>query len=75
MDIFIQDKYLLPGVDIDLKFTKSPTQFHLLGGTVLKRVRVAIICAQLLIRKVKVNLTVALAHVEELQKISLPNIL
>ena len=68
VDIFMQDKYLLPGVDIDLKFTKSPTQFHLLGGTILRRTEVAIINAQLLARKVKVNLVVGLAHVEELQK-------
>ena len=68
MDIFMQDKYLLPGVDIDLKFTKSPTQFHLLGGTALKRVRVEIISALLLVRSVKVNAGVSLAHIEELQK-------
>ena len=68
VDIFMQDKYLLPGVDIDLKFTKSPTQFHLLGGTALKRVRVEIISALLLVRSVKVNPGVSLAHIEELQK-------
>ena len=58
VDIFMQDKYLLPGIDIDLKFTKSPTQFHLLGGTILRRTEVAIINARLLVRKVKVNPTV-----------------
>ena len=68
VDIFMQDKYLLPGVDNDLKFTKSPTQFHLLGGTIFKRVRVEIISAQLLVRKVKVNPAVTLAHIEEHQK-------
>ena len=68
VDIFMQDKYLLPGVDINLKFTKSPTQFHLLGGADLKRARFAIIDARLLVRKVKVNPIVGLAHVEELQK-------
>ena len=64
----MQDKYLLPGVDIDLKFTKSPTRFHLLGGTVLRRVQVEIIGALLLVRNVKVNPDVSLAHIEELQK-------
>ncbi len=68
VDIFMQDKYLLPGVDIDLKFTKSPTRFHLLGGTVLRRVQVEIIGALLLVRNVKVNPDVSLAHIEELQK-------
>ena len=68
VDIFMQDKYLLPGVDIDLKFTKSPTPFHLLGGTILRRTEVAIINSQLLVRKVNVNPAVGLAHVEELQK-------
>ena len=68
VDIFMQDKYLLPGVDIDLKFTKSPTRFHLLGGAVLRRVQVEIIGALLLVRNVKVNPDVSLAHIEELQK-------
>ena len=68
VDIFMQDKYLLPGVDIDLKFTQSPTRFHLLGGAVLRRVQVEIIGALLLVRNVKVNPDVSLAHIEELQK-------
>ena len=66
IDIVMQDKYLLPGVDIDLKFTKSPTPFQLLGGTILRRTEVAIINAQLLVRKVNVNPAIGLAHVEEL---------
>lgn len=68
VDIFMQDKYLPPGVDIDLKFTKSPTPFHLLGGPVVGNTEVAIIGAQLHIRKVNVNPAIGLLHVEELQK-------
>ena len=67
VDIFMQDKYLQPGVDIDLKFIRSNGAFHLMGDNV-GGFKVTIEEASLHVRKVKINPTVSLEHAEELQK-------
>ena len=67
VDIFLQDKFLLPGVDIDLKFVRSSGAFHLMGDDVTG-FKIVILDASLHVRKVKVNPTVALEHAETLQK-------
>ena len=67
VDIFMQDKYLLPGVDIDLKFIRSNGAFHLMADNAAG-FKVIIEEASLHVRKVKINPTVALEHAQELQK-------
>ena len=67
VDIFMQDKYLLPGVDIDLKFVRSNGAFHLMADNVAG-FKVIIEEASLHVRKVKINPTVALELAQELQK-------
>ena len=67
VDIFMQDKYILPGADIDLKFIRSNGAFHLMGDNI-RGSKVTIEEANLHVRKVKIKPTVALEHAEELQK-------
>ena len=66
--VFImQDKYLLPGVDVDLKFIRSNGASHLMADNAAG-FKVMIEEVSLHVRKVKINPTVALGHAEELQK-------
>ena len=67
VDIFMQDKYLLPGVDIYLKFIRSNRVSHLTDDTT-GGFKVTIEEASLHVRKVKINPTASLEHAEELQK-------
>ena len=59
-DIFQQDRYLLSGVDMHLRFIRSSTAFHMMVDT--EDVKVAIVAATLHARKVSVNPALALAH-------------
>jgi len=67
VDIFQQDKYLLNGVDMNLRFTRTAKEFHLLADDVTKY-KTNITDAVLFIRKVKVNPTLALQHQQTLLK-------
>ena len=67
VDIVMQDKYLLPGVDINLKFIRSNGAFHLMGDNI-RGFKVTTEEASLQVRKVKINPTVSLENAEELQK-------
>jgi hypothetical protein len=59
-DIFQQDRYLLNGVDMQLKLIRSSPSFHLMGD---EDVCMTIIQdAALYVRKVKLNPTITLAH-------------
>ena len=65
VDIFQQDRYLLPGIDMALRFTRSPKAFHLMGADV-KGFKTVIVEAALHVRKVKINPTIALEHARTL---------
>ena len=67
VDIFQQDKYLLSGVDLSLKFTRSPTAFHLMTDDA-SAYKVDILEAALHVRKVKINPSIALDHAKTLQQ-------
>ena len=66
-DIFFQDKHLLNGVDVKLKFIRSSDAFCLMApnGSDFK---VKIVDASVFIRKVKVSSAVMLGHVKALEK-------
>ena len=63
-DIFFQDRYIINGVNVKIKLIRSRDSFSLMGsGTVHK---VVIKNAVLLIRKVKLNSSVFMAHAQTL---------
>ena len=67
VDIFQQDRYLLPGIDLALRFTRSPKTFHLMGPDVTG-FKAVITEAALHVRKVKINPTIALQHARTLDR-------
>ena len=62
LDLFCQSKYLLPGVDVRLKLTRSKKTFFLLTDGAEKGVKNLIEEAVLYVRRVKVSPSVLLGH-------------
>ena len=67
VDIFQQDKYLLNGVDLDIKFTRSNPAFHLMTADAAA-FKLHILDATLDVRKVKINPVISLEHNKTLQQ-------
>lgn len=67
VDIFQQDKYLLNGVDISLKFTRANKAFTLMSDNA-DHYRIIITDAALYIRKVRINPAISLEHNKTLQQ-------
>jgi hypothetical protein len=62
-DLFCQNKYLLNGVQMVVKFYRAPNKFALMTSTTDTTIyKIKITEATLLVRKVKVNPAVVLAH-------------
>jgi hypothetical protein len=53
VDVFQQDRYLLPGVDMSLKLTRSPSAFHLMSDA--NDYKLVILDACIKIRRVKLS--------------------
>ena len=62
LDLFGQSKYLLPGVDVRIKLTRSKSNFQLLTDATEKGVKTVIEEAVLYVRRVKVTPSVLLGH-------------
>ena len=67
IDVFQQDKYLLNGVDISLKFTRANKAFTLMSDHP-EHYRINILEAALYVRKVKINPTISIEHNKTLQQ-------
>ena len=67
IDIFQQDKYLLNGVDLSLKFTRASKAFTLMTDNIA-HFKIVILDAALYVRKVKINPTISLEHNKTLQQ-------
>ena len=59
-DLFLQDRYLINGVDMYVKLIRSNETFHLMS--IDDNVATKILDARLHVRKVKIHLTIALQH-------------
>jgi hypothetical protein len=70
LDMFAQSKYLLPGVNVRVKLTRSKGDFVIQNNSVKGDVKVVLEKVCLYIRKVKVNPTVLKAHEDGLEKLS-----
>jgi hypothetical protein len=69
LDMFAQSKYLLPGVNVRVKLTRSKIDFAIQNNAVKSDVNVVLQSACLYVRKVKVNPTVLTAHENGLEKV------
>ncbi len=69
-DIFFQDKFLLNGVDLKLKFHRSKSSFCLMSALPDSNFKVKIVDASLYVRKVMISPSVVLAHAKTLQTTS-----
>jgi hypothetical protein len=70
-DIFLQEKYLINGIDLGVRFTRSKSKFVLMSPATSPRFRVKISEASLYVRKVKVSDSVFLAHQNALSRANL----
>ena len=68
LDMFAQSKYLLPGVNVRVKLSRSKVDFVIQNNAVKDDVKVMMEKVCLYIRKVKVNPTVLKAHEDGLEK-------
>jgi hypothetical protein len=64
-DIFFQERYIISGVNIKLKLSRSKDAFCIMSNHAGRTVK--ILCAQFRVRKLKVSPSVALAHEKTLQ--------
>nr|XP_056700842.1 uncharacterized protein F54H12.2-like [Euleptes europaea] len=65
-DIFFQEKLLLNGVDVKIKLTRSKDAFCLISHGQVDHYKLVILSASLFVKKVKVALSIRLAHAEAL---------
>ena len=65
VDLFQQPKYLIPGVDMSLKFIRAPPSFYLMADGNFK---LEILDSKLYVRRVKINPALALAHTGAMEK-------
>jgi hypothetical protein len=66
-DIFFQDRYLINGVSLRLRFTRSKDAFTLMSPANNANFKIKIIHAALLMRKVKVSPSIRIAHAKALE--------
>ncbi|XP_069061958.1 uncharacterized protein F54H12.2-like [Pleurodeles waltl] len=64
-DLFFQDKLLINGIDLKIKLNRNKDAFCLIRGDV-KQYKLVILSASLFVKRVKVSLSVRLAHAEAL---------
>ena len=67
-DIFRQDRFLLNGVELGVKLVRSKDAFNLIAANAAANVKVVITDATLMVRKVRINPGILLAHSNTLKK-------
>jgi hypothetical protein len=70
-DIFLQERYLINGVDLGVRFTRSKPKFCLMSPSTAPHFKVQISDASLYVRKVKIADSVFLAHQNALSRANL----
>ena len=68
VDLFLQDKFLLNGVDVKIRLVRSKDAFSLMAGGANPDYKVRIVEAVLFARKVVLSPTVQMAHIKALAK-------
>ena len=68
VDLFLQDKFLINGVDVKIRLVRSKSAFALMGGGVDPDYKINIVNATLFAKKATLNPTVQMAHIKALEK-------
>ena len=68
VDLFLQDKFLINGVDVKIRLVRSKAAFALMASGLNPDYRIAIINATLFAKKATLNPTVQMAHIKALER-------
>ena len=68
VDLFLQDKFLINGVDVKIRLVRSKSAFALMAGGNNPDYRITIVNATLFAKKATLNPTVQMAHIKALEK-------
>ncbi|KAI0212525.1 hypothetical protein LSAT2_002568 [Lamellibrachia satsuma] len=66
--LFLQDKFLINGVDVKIRLVRSKPAFALMAGGVNPNYKITIVNATLFAKKATINPTVQMAHIKALEK-------
>ena len=68
VDMFLQDKFLINGVDVKLRLVRSKPSFALMAGGPHLDYKITIVNATLFVKKATLNPAVQLAHIKALER-------
>ena len=68
VDLFLQDKFLINGVNVKIQLVRSKNAFALMAGGANPDYKITIINATLFAKKATLNPTVLMAHINTLEK-------
>ena len=68
VDLFLQDKFLINGVDVKIRLVRSKPAFALMAGGLNPDYKIQIVNATLFAKKATLNPTVQMAHIKALEK-------
>ncbi|KAI0242984.1 hypothetical protein LSAT2_009527 [Lamellibrachia satsuma] len=68
VDLFLQDKFLINGVDVKIRLVRSKAAFALMAGGPNPDYRITIVNAALFAKKATLNPTVQMAHIKALER-------
>ncbi|KAI0230293.1 hypothetical protein LSAT2_019326 [Lamellibrachia satsuma] len=68
VDLFLQDKFLINGVDVKIRLVRNKAAFALMAGGPNPDYRINIVNATLFAKKATLNPTVQMAHIKALEK-------
>ena len=67
VDLFLQDKFLINGVDVKTRLVRSKSAFALMAGGGNPDYRISIVNATLFAKKATINAAVQVAHIKALE--------
>ena len=73
VDLFLQDKFLINGVDVKIRLVRSKAAFAFMAGGPNPDYRINIVNATLFAKKSTLNPTVQMAHIKALEKSTVIN--
>ena len=68
VDLFLQTKFLIKGVDVKIRLVRSKSAFALMAGGNNPNYRINIVNATLFTKKATLNPTLQIAHIKALEK-------
>ena len=68
VDMFLQDKFLINGVDVKIRLVRAKPSFALMSGGAAADYKITIVNATLFVKKATLNPAVQVAHINALEK-------